>query len=101
MASSLEQFTAAYLRGYRTQINGTQAESSEQACEDIQEEEPTMRQFMARVECPSHPEIVRFHAIEFYLQAPNIVEAAAYVHDVILPIGFDDDNITKLIEVQK
>jgi hypothetical protein len=61
-----------------------------------------MRQFKARVEAiPSghSQERAGFNAIEFYLRASNIREAAEYIHDVILGLGFDDDNITKLIDI--
>jgi hypothetical protein len=61
-----------------------------------------MRHYKARIEVIAKPENIRVettHAMEIWFQSNNIIDAAKYVHDVILPLGFDNGDVTKLIDI--
>lgn len=61
-----------------------------------------MRQFKARIESVPSPDSKQresMHAAEFWFQSDNIVAASRFIHDIILPLGFDDCNVTKLIDI--
>lgn len=57
---------------------------------------PAKKQFKCRVERPAGD----WHAMEIWLQARNIVDAARDVMDVLSPLGITTDQISKLIELE-
>ena len=58
-----------------------------------------MKQFKARIEAiPTPQKVESLHGMEIWFQAQDIIQAARYVHNIILPLGFDDCHVTKLID---
>lgn len=61
-----------------------------------------MKQFKARIESTPTPQSIEsmsIHAMEIWFQADNIVAAAEFISDAIIPLGFGDCSVSKLIDV--
>jgi hypothetical protein len=56
-----------------------------------------MKHFKARIEPPKGQS--QLYALEVWLEAVNIVQAAMLLVKLIEPIGLDGDHVTKLIEL--
>lgn len=56
-----------------------------------------MPQYKARIE----PAVSNWHAIEIWLQAPNILSAGQEILELMGPLAIDMSHVTKLIELSE